>query len=47
MEEEVKAVVQAYQRSDLIERRRYVMQKWANAICVHCEELLARSTPSY
>ena len=40
------AVVQAYQRSDLIERRRYVMQKWANAICVHCEELLAQSTPS-
>lgn len=27
------AVVQAYQRSDLLEQRREVMQKWADAVC--------------
>lgn len=40
------AVVQAYQRSDLLEQRRPVMQKWADAICAKCEALRGPLTPS-
>lgn len=39
-------VVQAYQRSDLLEQRRPVMQKWADFICAKCEALRGSSTPS-
>lgn len=39
-------VVQAYQRSDLLEQRRPVMQAWADAICAKCEALRSSSTPS-
>lgn len=38
-------VVQAYQRSDLLEQRRPVMQKWADFVCAKCEALRGSSTP--